>query len=65
MSDTAITHQAERRRRSGVAGDPLIAQQGRITPAYLITAPDGTPAGWFVGITVADQLAGFLQSTAQ
>lgn len=63
MNEIALAQQAERLLRSGCAGDPLVAQHGRTTPPYRITAPDGVPAGWLVGIAVVDQLAGFLQFT--
>lgn len=63
MSDAVIAQQAERLLRSGVAQDALVARQGRAAPPLAISAPDGSPAGWFVGIAVAEQLAGFLQFT--
>ncbi len=63
MSDTTISQQAERLLRAGAAQDPLVAQQGRAAPPLAILAPNGSPAGWFVGIAVAEQLAGFLQFT--
>ena len=63
MSETVIAQQAERLLRSGVAQDTLVARQGRAAPPLAIVAPGGAAAGWFVGIVVTDQLAGFLQFT--
>ena len=64
MIETVMAQHAERLLRSGVAQDALVARQGRAAPPLAIVAPGGAPAGWFVGIVVADQLAGFLQFTS-
>lgn len=64
MSNTTIAQRAERLLRAGAAQDELVTRQGRAAPPLAITAPGGAPAGWLVGIAVADQLAGFLQFSA-
>jgi hypothetical protein len=50
--------------RSGMAGDERIRLEGRPAEPLAISAPDGTPGGWLVGIEVDGSPLGFVQLDA-
>lgn len=46
---------------SGQFGDSLVRRQGKVEQPIIVVGPDDRPESWFVGVTVDDRLAGFLQ----
>jgi hypothetical protein len=44
-----------------MAEDELVEREGRLSEPLPVTKPDGSLESWFVGVTVGDKLAGFLQ----
>jgi hypothetical protein len=61
MSGPGLRKEVERLLAAGALGTEVPDRAAEVADPVAVHAPDGTPAGWIVGLTVGERLAGFAQ----